>query len=841
MTQFIEVGIDLGTTNSCIAKCEGAHIRIFTNNEQMNVTPSAVRLLKSGRIIVGQRAYTAISVDPDNIAIEFKRWMGQKSTASFPVAARTMSAEELSAEVLKSLCENAQRQSGSEIRAAAVTVPAAFGALQCEATARAARLAGLEESPLLQEPIAAAIAYGATPGYKDQRWLVFDLGGGTLDVAIVSTRNGRLTVLEHRGNNLLGGKDIDRKIAEEFLLPALAKDFLLPDPTKQPDDYKRLLRRLAAKAEEAKIELSTGTKVIINLVDLGEDTAGTPLEGEVQLSRTQLERTMQSLVDECLRLTKDAINGARLAAADLDRILLVGGPTQSPLIRKALVEQISKHVDYSLDPMTVVARGAALFAASIERVATTKAPAPPGKLQVQLAFESVSSSLQCPVSGRVEHGDAARAHEIKIDSEDGFWTSGWMALNDELFDVTAALQEGKLTRYWIYARDKTGQLLDIEPGEFSIRHGLVVSAPPLPHTISVEITGANGKPILEPVFTRSTPLPSKQVKKYRASHTLAPNEPGGALIIKLWEGEEFSDPEANVWVGKMLITSEDIKRTIPEGSEIELLISIDASRHITVDAFVPHLNHHFTDHVYVPQRDEQDYTHLARTVGSELDTHNERLGELEKRISPDGDGSGHEEIQELRKEIETLSQEQPPAGTSGDAGDPDKDKRIVEQSRRIRIKISQLEKNAGVEHEKTAFATEIENAVANATRVVGRYGSGLEKKELEILKRDLERAVQKDDERGLQKINAAVDALRWRVLFKQDWFWKEVFESMQQPDCSYLNDTEAKRWIDKGNAAVKQGDGEGLRESVRQLWKLQTPTQAQAEQEKALRSGLSKF
>ncbi|UPT73196.1 MAG: Hsp70 family protein [Elusimicrobiota bacterium] len=655
MSNFIKYGIDLGTTNSCIARCEGTDIRVYPNNEQMNVTPSAVRLLKSGRLIVGQRAYAALSVDPDNVAIEFKRWMGQKNTANFPVAARTLSAEELSAEVLKSLCENAQRHSGEEIRAAAVTVPAAFGALQCEATARAARLAGLEESPLLQEPIAAAIAYGIAPGAKDQRWLVFDLGGGTLDVAIISTRNGRLAVLEHRGNNLLGGKDIDRRIAEEFLLPALAKDFALPEPGSP--EHKRLLRRLIAKAEEAKIELSTAPKVVVSLIDLGEDTAGESLEGEVQLSRAQLERTMQPVVEECLRLTKEAIAGARMAAADLDRILLVGGPTQSPLIRAALTEQVSKNVDFSLDPMTVVARGAALFAASVERTSNAPAPAATGKLSAQLAFDPVSSSLQCPVSGRVDHGDGVHAHEIKIDSEDGFWTSGWVPLADDLFEVNAGLQEDKVSRFWLYARDKNGQLLEIEPGEFSIRQGLVVSAPPLPHTISVEVAGANGKPMLEPVFARSTPLPNQQVKKYRASHTLNPNEPGTVLVIKLWEGEELSDPEANVWVGKMLIASDDIQRAIPEGSEIELSINIDASRHITVEAFVPHLNKHFADHVYVPQRDEQDYSHLARAVSSEVETHNQRLEEIEKRI---GDGDGKEGVQELRKEIDSLSREQTP-------------------------------------------------------------------------------------------------------------------------------------------------------------------------------------
>ena len=217
MSGNLSYGIDLGTTNSCIARCDGNDVRVFRNNDQMNVTPSAVRVLKTGRTIVGRRAYSAIVEDPDNVAIEFKRWIGQKDKKTFPLSGRIMSAEELSAEILKSVIEDVYRQTGEHVDSAVITVPAAFGTLQCEATARAASLAGLGEFPLLQEPIAAAIAYGVKPGSRDQRWLVFDLGGGTLDIAIVSTREGRLNVLEHRGNNLLGGKDIDRRIVDTFI------------------------------------------------------------------------------------------------------------------------------------------------------------------------------------------------------------------------------------------------------------------------------------------------------------------------------------------------------------------------------------------------------------------------------------------------------------------------------------------------------------------------------------------------------------------------------------------------------------------------------------------------
>src|SRR6266571_8308602 len=159
MSKTIDYGIDLGTTNSCIARWEGGAVRVFQNNDQMNVTPSAVHILKSGRTIVGRRGHAALLTDPDNVAVEFKRWMGQKDRKRFPAAQRELSAEELSAEVLKSLREDVRRQTDTEVTTAVITVPAAFGALQCEATARSAALAGLEEAPLIQEPIAAALGY----------------------------------------------------------------------------------------------------------------------------------------------------------------------------------------------------------------------------------------------------------------------------------------------------------------------------------------------------------------------------------------------------------------------------------------------------------------------------------------------------------------------------------------------------------------------------------------------------------------------------------------------------------------------------------------------------------
>src|ERR1044072_2069775 len=192
MSDYIDFGIDLGTTNSCLAHAAGGEVRVIQNNDQMNVTPSVVRVLKTGALMVGRRAYNAVAEDPDNVAQEVKRLMGQRYSKTFPASRRVMSPQEISAEVLKSLLADARRRTNEDVRAAVVTVPAAFTALQCDATARAARLAGLEEYPLLQEPIAAAIAYGAEAGVRDQRWLVLGLRRGTPAGGAVPQRRRKL-------------------------------------------------------------------------------------------------------------------------------------------------------------------------------------------------------------------------------------------------------------------------------------------------------------------------------------------------------------------------------------------------------------------------------------------------------------------------------------------------------------------------------------------------------------------------------------------------------------------------------------------------------------------------
>jgi molecular chaperone DnaK len=638
MTTHLQYGIDLGTTNSCVARATGLDLRVYQNNDQMNVTPSVVRVLKTGRVITGKRAYNAIADDAANIAREFKRWMGQKAGKDFPSTGRSMSAEELSAEIIKSLRDDVARAEGESPTASVVTVPAAFGALQCEATARACNLGGLVQAPLLQEPLAAAIAYGIAPGARDQRWLVFDFGGGTLDVAVVSTKDGRLSVLEHRGNNLLGGKDIDRAIVEHVLLPAVKASFRLPDPAEDPARFARLMQHLLVSAEEAKIDLSSTESVVVSLIDLGLDADGRAIELELSVSRSELERTMEPILDRAIRLAEEALTGARTASDDLDRVLLVGGPTQSPHVRDTIASRLKARVDLSVDPMTAVARGAALYAATIEReyhppLSATRVTAEATRQRIVLAYDAVSATLSPIIAGRLD-GGAGRVSELRLETDGGFWTSGWLSLLDGTFETQPMLQEGKASRIFIYGRDATGTLVDVEPDELSIRHGLVVASPPLPHTLSVEVMRANGKMELDPIFKRGTSLPAERSVRYRADRSAKPGLAETSLAIKLWEGEAFSNPSDNDWVGHVTIEATEISRTIPEGSEIEITIRIDASRIITIEAFVPILNQHFADRLFVPKEQEKDYDEIASTMPSEIEDYRARLTNI--RSAMDG-------------------------------------------------------------------------------------------------------------------------------------------------------------------------------------------------------------
>jgi hypothetical protein len=253
------------------------------------------------------------------------------------------------------------------------------------------------------------------------------------------------------------------------------------------------------------------------------------------------------------------------------------------------------------------------------------------------------------------------------------------------------------------------------------------------------------------------------------------------------------------------------------------------------------LNQHFSEHVYVAQREERDFALLAESVPDQVNDHRQRWSELEVQLAGEDNGRTQEELQEIETEIDELDQTSEFEGTEATAEDPDRAKRLVEKSRKIRGRLAQLERRAKLDRGKVAQANKIEIEVTAAQEVVEKFGSALDKREFQMLHSELNRSAGKDDDRGIQKAFKSINSLRWRVLFKQDWFWKEIFDGMCEPSREFINNVVAQEWLAKGAEAASQGDGEGLREAVRQLWKLQPPDQADADQEQALKSGLKRY
>jgi molecular chaperone DnaK len=328
------IGIDLGTTNSAVAVFDGESVPVIPNALGENLTPSVVHIDGRGGESVGRKAFRSLDRDPANTRGEWKRLMGSAERLTFAAAGRALPPEELSAKLLGALLADARAALGFAPRAAVISTPALFELPQNHATMRAGKLAGLEEVVLIQEPIASAIAAGWR-AEQEGAWLVFDLGGGTLDVSLLETRDGRLRVVDHAGDNFLGGKDIDQALVD-WVVGELGRHGEAPRLDRSDPRHRGALARLKAACEEAKIELSRGERATITLPELA--VAGGAIDVDLTVTRCELEALLDPLVTRCLALVRRLLEAHRRSPEEIGRVVLVGGPTATPLLRARVGE-----------------------------------------------------------------------------------------------------------------------------------------------------------------------------------------------------------------------------------------------------------------------------------------------------------------------------------------------------------------------------------------------------------------------------------------------------------------------------------------------------------------------
>ena len=581
------VGIDLGTTNSVATMFDGVDVTVIRNGQGSVLTPSIIRIDARGNTLVGFRARRYLDSDSANTRSEFKRLMGTSNVLEFPSSGQVRRPEELSAEVLKSIRSDIADQTGVTPDYAVISVPALFELHQTAATSEAARIAGFKRIELIQEPVASAIAAGWTQECADGPWLVYDLGGGTFDVSLLDTREGLLRIVGHDGDNFLGGRDFDRVLID-LIVRKLATEGIIIDPSNS--EHAIALRRLRFAAEEAKIELTRAQDTTIFISNLEVDGEG--VEVDLFVTRAEYEALILPLIDRSIAICMRLLTANGLGDGGLKRLVLVGGPTVTPSLRARVRDVLNVEFGEGLDPMTLVAQGAALFAGTVgldgHPELKSDQPIDSTAPKVWLQFPAVTSDLTPFVVGKLLD-NASSVVQIRLERADGQWQSELAPCDESgTFAMMASLLPRQNTTFNLYGVLANGNSIQLQPPSFSISHGITLGEPPLARTIGVALAN-NG---VLTYFERGAPLPIRRTFILHTAETVHPNDEGYALQVPIVQGE-FSLAHLCRLVGTLEIPSKALNAALPVASEIELTLELDRGGQLGASARVVKTNQVF--------------------------------------------------------------------------------------------------------------------------------------------------------------------------------------------------------------------------------------------------------
>ncbi|MDT3438451.1 MULTISPECIES: Hsp70 family protein [unclassified Pseudofrankia] len=807
----VDFGIDLGTTNSAIAMLVGTEAQIIKNAAQRDTTPSAVYVDRHGRIHVGDRARERVEHDVDNTAAEFKLQMGQRgSEKRFRDGQLTMTPESLSAEVLRRLKADAQARTGEDIQAAVITVPAAFDLNQCDATRRAARDAGLAHAPLLQEPTAAALAYGFQRDEDNIYRLVFDFGGGTFDAAVVHVRDGEFDIVNHEGDNFLGGKLIDWAIVEQLLIPPLLAQHPLTGFARGNPRWAAAIARLKRAAEEAKITLSTAAAATVELDDppLCVDDRGQPVEFVHDLRRDEVERLTDPFAARAVNICQKALRDAKLAPRDIDRVLLVGGPTLMPYLRERVSEGLGISVDITQDPMTVVARGAAIFAGTQRLDAAVPAPAVAGAYTVELEYSPIGADPEPQVGGIVRGPAGASLAGFTIEFANAAarppWRSGKIPLSAAGGFITAlSAAPGVRNEFAILLEDSTGRSQQVEPDSLPYTIGTVAPEAALTHSVGIALEGNKVVWLL----TKGSRIPGRGSDVLRTTVALSRGQSGGLLRIPVLEGE-YDRADRNRHVGDLEILASQVRRDLPVNTEVEVTIEIDASRIVATRAYVPLLDEEFETQLDLRAESAPNAGELRGAVRAEQ----VRRRELEDAARQADDAESLARLAELDNERVAEQLEDDLAAYSN--GDADAAGTAAKRLLDLQARLDQVERALAWPR----ATRDAEELLAQAPRVVEEFADRGDRRRYELLVSDLRAAMGSSD---VELLRTRTDELRGflMVLFNKKTGGLDVarFEALKEHRGSMRDQALATRLFEDGERALESGNLDRLRNVVRQL------------------------
>lgn len=635
----MEFGIDLGTTNSSICRIVNGNAVVQKIEVTDDIMPSCVFFNKKKNIVVGAAAYRNMQSERkratlswnaacSNAFVEFKRTMGTDTVYHSSNVGKDYLSEELSAEVLKRL--KSYVDDGASVKEAVVTVPAKFTVNQKTATMKAAELAGIIHCELIQEPVAAAIAYGFNSTNKDGYWLVFDFGGGTFDAALIRSDEGVLQVFDTEGDNYLGGKNLDCAIVDDILIPYLKKQYSLAGT--MGDKRKLTVLRDAMKpfAEEIKnmASFNSSVDILSNLGELGCDEDGEEMELDLTLTRESVFACMTPLVQKAMDICKELLKRNNLTGADLHSILLVGGPTYSPLIRDMLKEQIGAAVDTSVNPMTAVSVGAALYASTLKSQLDGEGKDNGETLSLALEYESTSVEDTEWIAVKCDSLRNGENIKVQLVKDDGSWESECVEV-DAVGNVVEVHLNKDANVFTVKASDMHGNPLAVQPDSVSILKGVKVGSAPLPYFIGVSVWDSYyKKSVFMPLagLEKNQLLPAEgYLLTEKTIDKIRPGVEEDKIVIPVYQADEYVEGNSSAlyeYVADVEVSGLEVDRYIPADSTVEIKLSVDTSEMMDMEIHFPDLdltiNKHLdtSRHQSVSQAEEQIKRDLSSAENS---------------------------------------------------------------------------------------------------------------------------------------------------------------------------------------------------------------------------------
>lgn len=632
---YMKTAIDHGTTNSALAIMEDEGPRIVQPDPVHKVMPSVVFFNRYGAMSVGHPAYQAmLSVGQGQGSGHgrYKMRIGQDDRYEFPEAKKVLTGPELGSKVIGELLLRAQTETNTPVNACVITIPAVFADSNRDGTKEAARLAGIRHCVLLQEPLAASMAYAFTANADGAQWIIFDLGGGTLDVSLVIARRGKLSVpVEGNLGEPLGGGKWDRDLMG-FVLDELKSKYSLNGFKENNPAYRSAWGRLLFATEQAKIKLSDRNEASV-VIDgaLCKDEKGKDVRVDVPITRDRYDQMIGPDVEKCVSTCQNLLKVNRLVPKDINGIILVGGPSKTPKVRELLANRLGIPLIMDVDPMTAVALGGAIYANTVEVPDGPPRPRPDSDIHVTLTFDRQSILQKSIVSGKIE-STSRKLDELSVRMErtDGQWRSKQVPVDNEgIFQVELSLimsEHPAPSKFNTFVLDSSGRVL-ITLQEPEIWYPDIRVVPQVPSTLGVQVVGNRVVPLIRR-GTKLIPQSAKGRGEFATTKLVRKDSKTDILQIIVLEsplnhfGKEDMHADSNMVVAKLTVGAGDMNLTsdLPIGSKLDIEIQMDQSHNMKILAYI-----HLTGQTF-----EGDY--VRAPIGMTLQQISERFASEEDRL-----------------------------------------------------------------------------------------------------------------------------------------------------------------------------------------------------------------